>query len=570
MKKYYIAFVVVYLLCLNSGRGQSQVQAQQPTDTTTALPQLEIPEITIVGKKAITLPFARKGEIYDVNIFQAPPPDSSLLGERLATAMPVGLMPRDEEKRVPLHASVEGAFGSFSSGKLRAYLDYEKGRWNFSGNTGFVSTEGHVDNSNGTSFDLGLNAQTLISTDNDILKTLRFSSGISLSAEKYGMFAFSDVKRSRSNFTVNTSLASLDRRGIAIDLGLETKFTGVTDSDPNNELKISTVSPKLTSAVAMNIGKARWTTNVAFNSISLDYSTPTQSVTLFDITSSAHWQLAEIWSATLGFVFNNGSDYAGTTRTLALPTASIEWKSGNEQYVTFWWRPKMQMNSYDYWTAYNPYLFRELPLQPEREPINLGVSFAMSTQMFNINASLSYSEFSNKSVIIHPLQEDSLPAPSLSASSNRALLLTYFEASQTRFEINAVYKPTEKLRLSLLGCVQPTYATGLNDQLPMTPLITVNAKIEYDLPKLITLWASVDSWSNQNAILSTTTTLLYSTQPTTIDGAALLNIGASTTIVPRTELSVFIHNVLDQSYDWWANYRAPGLQFSLEAKVNLK
>ena len=42
---------------------------------------LLFPEITIVGKKAITLPFARKGEIYDVNIYQAPPPDTLLLGE---------------------------------------------------------------------------------------------------------------------------------------------------------------------------------------------------------------------------------------------------------------------------------------------------------------------------------------------------------------------------------------------------------------------------------------------------------------------------------------------------------
>ena len=52
------------------------------------MPRLEIPEITIVGKKAITLPFARKGELFDVPIYDAPPPDSSLLLERPPVMMP--------------------------------------------------------------------------------------------------------------------------------------------------------------------------------------------------------------------------------------------------------------------------------------------------------------------------------------------------------------------------------------------------------------------------------------------------------------------------------------------------
>ncbi|GEM_PF-2050412 len=564
MKKFYVMMILGYLFSLHSGQSQTQ-----PGDSSMALPQLEIPEITIVGKKAITLPFARKGEIYDVNIYQAAPPDSSLLGERLATALPNGSMPRDEEKRVPIHAAVQGAFGSFSSGTLRAFLDYERGRWNFSGNTGYASTEGHVDNSKATLFDIDLNAKTLISTDNDVLKTLRFLGGMSFSTEKYGMSAYSDLQRSRSNFSINTSLSSLDRRGIAIDLGLETKFSGVTDSDPNNELKVTSVSPNLTSAVALNIGKLRWTTDVAFHSISLDYSTPTQSVTLFDVTSSMHWKVADAWSATLGFVFNDGSDYAGTTRTIALPTASLEWKSGNDKQFTFWWKPKMQMNTYDDWIAYNPYLFRELPIQPERIPINLGVSFAMSTQLLDVSANVSYAEYSNKSVIVGTPQIAE-PASSTSINSLQALLLTYAEANQTKFEINATYKPVEKFNINFSGCIQPTFATGESDQLPMTPLFMVNSKIAYELPKPITLWAGIETWGNRNVVYPAIASSFSNSVSTTIDGVALLNIGASTTIVPRTELSASVRNLLDLTYDWWANYPAPGLQFSIQAKVNLK
>ncbi|HLF15078.1 MAG TPA: hypothetical protein VI932_09350, partial [Bacteroidota bacterium] len=60
------------------------------------LPRLEIPEITIVGKKAITLPFARKGELYDVPLYEAPPPDSGLLTDRPPVDLPPGSLPRYE------------------------------------------------------------------------------------------------------------------------------------------------------------------------------------------------------------------------------------------------------------------------------------------------------------------------------------------------------------------------------------------------------------------------------------------------------------------------------------------
>ena len=96
---------------------------------TTAMPRLEIPEITIVGKKAITLPFARKGEIYDIDIYEVSPPDTSILESRPAMSFPIGSLPRYEEPLIPWHVSAEGSFGSFSTGHLRAYVDYKGKRW---------------------------------------------------------------------------------------------------------------------------------------------------------------------------------------------------------------------------------------------------------------------------------------------------------------------------------------------------------------------------------------------------------------------------------------------------------
>ena len=87
--KRHLAIIITFVasLCPSPAGAQSQ-----SNDTLRqSMPKLEIPEITIIGKKAITLPFARKGEIFDVDIYKAPPPDSSLVGRN--PLLPLGLLP---------------------------------------------------------------------------------------------------------------------------------------------------------------------------------------------------------------------------------------------------------------------------------------------------------------------------------------------------------------------------------------------------------------------------------------------------------------------------------------------
>lgn len=528
-------------LALNFGFAQNS-----SPDSAQTMPRLEIPEITIVGKKAITLPFARKGEIYDMNIYQAPPPDSSLLGERLSTAMPTGAMPRDEEKLIPFHASAEGNFGSFSTGALKGFLDYSRAGWKFFGNAGFASTQGHVDYADASSFELNAGARTLFSTDNDVLKTLQLFLKTNLVTDKYGMFAFQDTDRARQNFSLFASLNSLDRRGITVDLGIGTKFWTVTDKLPNGEFEASSIAPTLTSSFAMNLGKTRWRTALTFNSISLDYSFPTQSVTLFTIESSARWRLSPKWNADLGIVLADGSDIQGASKTLIMPTVALDWNMNEMQAFTIWWRPSMQLQSYDSWTRFNPYLALEFTLQPERTSINLGVNYSLKESLYTVGASLSFSQSTNKAITL--------------ADSGR-LRLDFVEATQTKFELDGSFLPTTFYRIHFSGTIQPTYESGSSEQLVMTPLILFNGTFEYDFPKPVTARVGVDFASNQN---------IDRMAARTIDGRFLLNIGASTTIIPRSLLSASIKNLLGVSYDWWERYPASGLQFLLEAKVNLR
>ncbi|MBI3194739.1 MAG: TonB-dependent receptor, partial [Ignavibacteriae bacterium] len=290
----------------------------------------------------------------------------------------------------------------------------------------------------------------------------------------------------------------------------------------------------------------RWTNDLSFSSISLDYSMPTQSVTQFNVASSVRWNISSSWMTTLGVIFADGSDILGTSRSLFIPTANLEWNINQQRQLRLWWKPEISLSSFDEHIRINPYLVREMNVQPERSPINIGATFSTSHDAYSIEASLSFTQTSNKAITL--------------ADSGR-IWLDFVEATQTKFELSGQLKPSEDFRLHASGIVQPTFESGSSEQLPMIPLVKFQAKGEYDLKQQFTLWASLDYQSIRNADSAATRQL---------DGALLLGIGASTTFVPRTTLSLSVNNLLDTKYDWWYWYPAQGIQFSLEAKVNLR
>src|ERR1041385_3686055 len=123
--KFLLTYLLLGLIMLAAQHGYGQEQQDSLKES---LPKLEIPELTIIGKKAITLPFARKGEIYDVQIFEASPPDSSLLGQRSSSLLPLGSLPRFEERLKPWRISGEGGLGSFGALNGPGYIDRKSTR----------------------------------------------------------------------------------------------------------------------------------------------------------------------------------------------------------------------------------------------------------------------------------------------------------------------------------------------------------------------------------------------------------------------------------------------------------
>ncbi|MBI4810451.1 MAG: hypothetical protein HY800_03240, partial [Ignavibacteriales bacterium] len=323
-------------------------QEQRTLKDSTAMPKLEIPEITIVGKKAITLPFARKGEIYDVNLYEAPPPDTTLLKHEHMASLPIGALPRYEEPFLPWHFSAEGSIGSFSTGHLRALVDYKGRKWGIYGNSGFRMTNGHTDHSSGNSFFIQTTAHSLVSTDNEILGAFRVSGGFQFIHDKYGMFGIRSISidRSRNNVILNTRLASLEREKNSLELDLSADILSITDKHPSVDYKSSAVSPKLSAYYGTQIEEVRISTQIVYESSSLNYDYPTQTPSLFKFGIGGQWQLVEKWFLDVGGNYFGGSASDGGTNSMLLPFASIKWQLARDREASFWFKPEMSLKSY--------------------------------------------------------------------------------------------------------------------------------------------------------------------------------------------------------------------------------
>ena len=543
MKKMVLSVIASVMLCLTA-RGQDQPVKKD----TTALPRLEIPEITIVGKKAITLPFARKGEIYDVNIYEAPRADTSVLEQRPAMSLPIGSLPRYDEPLIPWHLSAEGSFGTFSTGHFRGYLDYKGRRWGIYGNGGYNSTRGHVDGAAGNSFQMEANAHSIISTDNEILKSFRVSGGFQLLHEKYGLYGIksSGVNRSRTNVVFDTKLNSLDRESGALDFKLRADIWSLSDNSRSSDSSASSVSPEIAIAYTTKFDAVQLMSNVSYSSSSLSYDHPAQSPSLFKATAEAKWNMIDKLSMQLGAIFSNGSGSDGASRSLISPVASVKWELDQDRALSVWLQPEIRLKSYGELSKINPYLIREIAIKPERVPFNLGSTFWYNSEIFSVEVTGGFSTSSNRSI---------------TTADSGKIRFAFAGVNEFTVRANGSIKPAANTDLIFAGVIHPAYERGKSIQLPMTPLIQIAARgvLVFDFP--LSLFSSIELWSRQNVDLA---------GKKTIGDRILIGAGASTAVIPRTVLSLDIKNLFNQKYEWWSFYEAPGIMVELAAKMNFR
>jgi hypothetical protein len=543
MKK--ITLVILCLLFSVTSHYGQDLSVQRDT---TAMPKLEIPEITIVGKKAITLPFARKGEVYDISLYEVPSPDTTLLEPRIAMSLPLGPLPRYEEPLIPWHFSAEGSFGSFSAGNLRLYGDYKGSRWGVYGNGSFSTTNGHTNHAEGSSFDLNLTAHSIVNTDNSILNSFRLLSGIGMMFDKYGMFGLkqASVDRSRDNINIHAGISSLEREKSSYDISLSADIWSILDRRAPADSSITVMSPELKAGYSVEISRFRFNAGLLYTGTSLNYDRATESPSLLGLNAGIRWQATKKWSVELGGQLHDGSGSDGNGRTLVSPYVIGRFEIDKDRQFSVWTRPGMQLQSYGSQSQLNPYLYREVVLRPESVPLNIGGGFWFNGEVLSLEVNGEFSKINDKTVTV---------------ADSGYLHFAYIDAVQALVNVHGTFAPLKYFRLVFSGVIQPTYEEDQSVQLPMIPLVKTAARGEVTLPVPITMWLSLEYWSKQNINFN---------RSDDIGARFLVGLGALTTIIPRTVLSAEINNLLDDNYEWWSNYRAPGISFRLNAKVNFR
>jgi hypothetical protein len=541
------AAVVAAVLALAAGAGaQAPDSAARPDSAVRrGMPTLEIPEITIVGKKAITLPFARKGEMYDVPVYEAPGPDSALLTERPPIDLPSGSLPRYEQRENPWRISAEGLAGSYSTFGLIGYVDYHTQRWNLSTVGGYRRTDGHVDNSAGDEYRLGGRYTSLVTTDNDVLRDFRLNGDIEFRHDAFGMpgLAAAGVERGRDLYAFGAGVSSVKRDGIVYDFTVAADVLSVDDAAVASDSGITATSPSVDLSVAGDLGDFRLITGFSYTGSSLDYQHGVSSPSLASLLAALQWRIAA------GMSFRAGAEYAGGTgtddvsRSRLSPLAELDWDIGAGRRVNLWFRSGMKLTAYTQVANDIPYLAREVDMVPETRTLDLGGSVWYNSGMLTLQLTGGYARADNRLLVL--------------ADSGR--IFTGFGGTwESKVGVEGTIRPQTGFRVRFNSTLRPSQERDADSQLPMTPLFDAGAQAEYDLAEKWTLNAALRGWTDQNVDRAGSSS---------IAGAVVVDAGASTTIVPQLLLSAGVRNLLDQRYEWWSGYPARGIDVYLTAKA---
>jgi hypothetical protein len=486
--------------------------------------------------------------------------DSSILLTRPILPFPVGQYNKYEERFDPWKFTVEGSVGSFATTGADGYADYKSERWDFYGMAGFKNTPGRsIDNKfalNPLSMDASannvhaeFNLRSLLSTDNDILKTLRFTLGTKFMGDGYDYFGLKGIasKRTRQNSFLSGGLESVNKEGTVIDFNLSVNNWNVNDSQTGlPDSQVSLVSPKIKAGFTTDIGRMRFVNELEYAGSSLNYQHATQSPTCFNLFSGLKWRVSDRWSLRAGGYYGYGSASDGGNKTILMPSARMGWDIDETKELTLFWKPELQMASYAQLTTENPFLNREITLRPRRTPVNVGVSFWLNEPAMTFEMQGSFRQSSNYPVTL---------------SDSGAMAIAYVDAVESMLEFNGSFLPHKSFAISYSGVINRTVPDSGDTQLPMIPLVMLHAAGELGLSFPAKIYVSGDYISPRN---------IDPLGNDRLGSTFLLGVGISSNIIKKAVISLDVANLLNTSYFLWDGYPAPGVDITIRLKYTIQ
>lgn len=523
--------ILIFILFLNGFLFSQQTEEKQ-------LPKLEIPEITIVGKKAITLPFAKKGEYTFIDYLKAPSIDSSIVENKNILISSVSNRYVAEIFQEKFSGYFEAGLGNYSIIQSLGLIRYSDEVWEGTLKAAYNSTSGHTKNAEGNRFSIGADFGTLIHTDNEYLRSFRIVNVLDFVSEKFGIYGFQDstLRRSRQLFSFKSNLASSEFKAISMNFQLGLSSFSVKD---NNLNETSVFSPDFRINSSFNIFDLNILSKLTYETSVLDNSVQKESPALLQFSLLARTFLRDDIYINLGLKYLNGTNSDGGYQKLLYPVIILKATINTNFRFSLWFEPDVSNNTYISYMLENPYLNKDILLRYPFKPVNLGLGIDYSQQYFSLETRLSYSKVNDA---FYPTVVKKL------------IYLNYSDIDELKLEISGIVDITNQLKLYTSALYNYSRMKELNKQLFMKPEFIIQNKLEYVSNIPFKFYLNMDYFS-----------MRYIDDGSSLPGYVLLGIGASSNILKKTLLSIDIVNLLNTRYDYYYAYSAPGV--TLRAKI---
>jgi len=536
--------------------GSSSFLRAQETGGSGELPPLEVENITVVGRRTLTLPAARKGEVYDSTIYRLPDGDTLLFGPRISNLEGAGgRLPEYQEFALPLHLDGEASMGTYISPRALVRAEYRRPDFDVAGIVDYRGTNGHIDSARAGSLLVGASGGLQIGDPELADASFRASGDFTYLSDSYFLYGNSATPydRSRSTTRLVLGVRNLEEKPIGVDVKLDLAGTTVDDRLRDSLSEVTALVPTFSGDLSFGTDSLRVRTGLDYMATSLQYSVPTQTPAYFNVHGDLEWRPVEKFFLTGGVFYASGGNSDSGSTTMVMPRLSARYEVSPTISLFAWYAPELRPASYHDMLMRSPYVNREILLHPERVTMRLGGGIRLGTEPMTIEARVVVEKAENTPVVT---------------------------ASDTLGDLRYGYVASRKvgaegsLRLALLPGMElnadAAIGAAVDDvtdkQLPMRPVVDLRGRLDYRLDSEIGLFASLLFQSERNVALVDAG---IPQDRRTIPATIALGGGASYRFHPNVEAFAEVTNLLAYSYDLWQNYSAPGFELRGGVRVNL-
>lgn len=520
------------------------------------LPTLEIESVTVIGRRVVVLPTARKGEVIDSTIYDLPPNDSLLHGARLSNLGGTGgVLPGYRELEAPARMSVEASIGSFFSPRARAHAELIRKGFDLSGTVDYRGTAGHIDSAEASSLMLAATGSLVIEGDAFVPRQ-RLTAELERIGDGYFLYGnpATPYDRSRNALRVGIGLQSEEDRSMNYALDLNLARTSVEDRLADSSATATALSPQ----VALRLGGIRiidpleLLLRASYTTTSLEYGTATRSPSHFSLGLDGRLELSPMLSMRAGLIYQAaGSSDSGTaSASLLMPRVAVRYDLDSALSLNAAFTPELRIPSYRDMIMESPYVERQIVLRPEKVPLDLTIGARYLVEGVALEAGIFME------------QKENTPAVVVDADSS--LSYRHFDVSAQGVRASALIERIPGITLLLEGRFGSATESESDRTLPMHSVIDLRGNVHYAMSSALDLSANLRFRSSRPVVTGDT---LAAATTRDLPAYLLLDLGASYAVLPNLDIVAAVTNVTGTAWEIFPGYTAPGLEVRAGARL---